>query len=153
MRLMNRFFSLFLILLLIGCAKGGPLTPTDTFMKIREAADRNDRETILNNLSSESLAKIDEFIRLSAKLNNTQLKAIAHSENIPAEKIKSMKPAECTALYFSRNRYGNSLADIFNEEIVAVDVEGASAVIKTSGGFELDFVREGPYWKFDLSRL
>jgi hypothetical protein len=64
-----------------------------------------------------------------------------------------MNPADCTALYFSRNRYGNSLADIFNDDIIAVDVNGSSAVVKTSGGFELDFVREGPYWKFDLSKL
>lgn len=153
MRIVFRIIPVIFMLLILCCARGGPLTPSDTFMVIRDAADRNDREVILKNLSSESLEKINEFIRLSAKLSDTQLRAIAHSENIPAEKIKSMKPSECTALYFSRNRYGNSLADIFNEEIVAVDVDGSSAIIKTSGGFELDFVREGPYWKFDLSRL
>lgn len=153
MHIVARISSLIFISLMLCCGKGGPLTPSDTFMVIRTAADRNDRELILQNLSSGSLEKIDEFIRLTAKLSDTQLKAIALSESIPVEKIKSMKPAECTALYFSRNRYGNSLADIFNEDIVAVDVIGSSAVIKTSGGFELDFVREGPYWKFDLSRL
>ncbi|GEM_PF-1219255 len=153
MRVLIRSIYICLVLSLICCAKGGPLTPSDTFMVIKNAADSNDREVIMQHLSSESLEKINEFIKLTAKLSDTQLKAIAHSENISPDKIRKMNPADCTALYFSRNRYGNSLADIFNDEIVAVDVRGSSAVIKTSGGYELDFVREGPYWKFDLSRL
>lgn len=153
MRLVFRSITVFLLLFILSCAKGGPLTPADTFMVIRSAADKNDRDVIFRNLSSESIKKINEFVSLTAKLNDTQIKAIAMSENIPAEKLKSMKPAECTTLYFSRNRYGHSLSDIFNEDIVAVDVNGDTAVVKTSGGFELDFVREGPYWKFDLSRL
>jgi len=153
MRVIIRFVPGLIVLLFLCCAKGGPLSPSDTFMAIKEAAERNDREVIMRHLSAESLEKIDQFIKLTVKLSDTQLKAIALSENIPVEKIRKMNPADCTALYFSRNRYGNSLADIFNDEIIAVDVIGSSAVIKTSGGFELDFVREGPYWKFDLSRL
>lgn len=153
MRVIIRFVPGLIVLMLLCCAKGGPLTPADTFAVIKNAVDRNDKEVIMQNLSSVSIEKIDEFISLTAKLSDTQLKAIALSENIPAEKIRKMNPADCTALYFSRNRYGNSLADIFNDEIIAVDVNGSSAVIKTSGGFELDFVREGPYWKFDLSKL
>lgn len=153
MPIIFRIMPAVFLLLILSCARGGPLTPADTFMVIREAADRNDRVVILQNLSAESLEKINEFINLTARLSDTQMKAIAMSENIPAEKLKSLKPEECTALYFSRNRYGHSLSDIFNEDIVAVDVSGSTAVIKTSGGFELDFVREGPYWKFDLSRL
>lgn len=153
MRVMVRFIYIFSLLSLLSCAKGGPLTPSDTFQVIKEAAGKNDREVLMRHLSTESLEKIDEFIKLTVKLSDTQLKAIALSENIPPDKIRNMNPADCTALYFSRSRYGNSLADIFNDEIVAVDVSGSSAVIKTSGGYELDFVREGPYWKFDLSRL
>ncbi|HOP63589.1 MAG TPA: hypothetical protein PK358_03780 [Spirochaetota bacterium] len=143
----------FVLLIAVSCGSGGPLTPSDTFKIIRKAADSNDRAVILKNLSAGSIEKINDFIRLTARLSDSQLKALALSENVPIEKISGMKPAECTALYFSRNRYGNSLADIFNEDIVSVDVKGKYAVIKTSGGYELDFVREGPYWKFDITRL
>lgn len=153
MHILMKYFPVIFLLMFLGCAKGGPLTPSDTFMVIKDAAERNDREVIMSHLSTGSIEKIDEFIKLTAKLSDTQLKAIAHSENIPVDKIRNMNPADCTALYFSRNRYGNSLADIFNDDIIAVDVNGSSAVVKTSGGFELDFVREGPYWKFDLSKL
>jgi hypothetical protein len=153
MHVLIRLFFLSTFLFLLGCANGGPLTPSDAFMVIKDAAEKNDRGVIMQHLSAESLDKIDEFIKLTVKLSDTQLKAIAHSENIPVDKIRNMNPADCTALYFARNRYGNSLADIFNDEIIAVDVNGSSAVVKTSGGFDLDFVREGPYWKFNLSKL
>jgi len=153
MHIVIRFISVLFISMILSCSKGGPLTPSDTFNVIKNAADRNDKEVLMLHLSSGSREKIDEFIRLTAKLSDTQLKAIAHSENISVEKIRNMNPADCTALYFSRSRYGNSLAEIFNDDIISIDVNGDSAVIKTSGGFELNFVREGPYWKFDLTNL
>ncbi len=153
MRILIKIFPVVLIAVLLSCAKGGPLTPADAFLEIRNCSVNNDRAGVLKSLSSESLKKIDTFIRLVAQLNENQIKILAAAENISTEKMKSLKPADCAVLYFNRNKKGINLTDIFSEDIIAVDVNGATAVVKTAGGFELDFVREGPYWKFDLSRL
>jgi hypothetical protein len=34
-----------------------------------------------------------------------------------------------------------------------MDVQGSRARLKTESGIELDFLREGPYWKYDMSEL
>jgi len=153
MRILRRTAAPLLLLLAISCSKGGPLTPAESFKMIRDAANRNDYGAVLLNLSSASHEKIRKFMALAGELNDMQRAGLAADSVVSADKLRNMKPADCLALYFAPGINGMNLRDIINEDIIAVDVEGSSAAVKTSGGFELDFVREGPYWKLDISRL
>jgi len=83
----------------------------------------------------------DQLSKLSVKFGYTE------------EKLRSLRISDSVALYFFSETTGVKLNRYFMESIVSVDVRGSKALVKTESGIELDFVREGPYWKFDLSDL
>ena len=37
-------------------------------------------------------------------------------------------------------------------KIIGIDVKGKKATIRVENGMELGFVKEGPYWKFDMEQ-
>jgi hypothetical protein len=64
-----------------------------------------------------------------------------------------MKESDAVSLYFFSDVTGIKLSRYFNENIVSIDIRGNRAAVKTESGIQLDFLREGPYWKFDMSNL
>ncbi|HQO39037.1 MAG TPA: hypothetical protein PK986_01085 [Spirochaetota bacterium] len=145
--------SLTLCILLFSCSRGGPLTPLDSFNEIRSAAERSDSEAILKNLSAASLAKIDSLDLMIKQMRDDQKITLANLYNCTPGRLNSMKRADYVSLYFSVKHSGTDLGAVFRDQVVTVDVEGRRALVRTAGGIELGFVREGPYWKLDISDL
>ena len=40
-----------------------------------------------------------------------------------------------------------------NSEIINIAIEKRKAIVMLVNGINLEFVKEGPYWKFDMTRL
>lgn len=141
------------VILLISCSGGGPLTPSDSFKLIKTAAEKNDSEMIAASLSSQSLAKIAELKTLISGMDSRQLDILAENYGFPRERLLALKDSDAVYLYFFSDKTGIKLGRYFDESIVSIDIRGNRAAVKTESGVELDFLREGPYWKFDLSSL
>ncbi len=135
-----------------GCTPGGPLTPADSFIAVRSAIEKNDIKKIGELISSESKNKIKRFLIIISALDKDQLNSAAEVYNIGADKLKNIDSYGALSLYFNPGAKLN-LRDIFKEDMLTVDVHDNRAVIRTESGYEIDFVREGPYWKLDLSEL
>lgn len=142
-----------LAVLIASCSKGGPLTPLETFGEIRSAVERSDSEAILKNLSAASIAKIDSLDMMIKQMRDDQKITLAKLYNCTPGKLNSMKRADYVSLYFFVKHSGTDLGAVFREQAVTVDVDGDRALVRTVSGIELGFVREGPYWKLDISDL
>ena len=153
MHLLIRSLILFVALYFcVGCTPGGPLTPSDSFIAIRSAIENNDIKEIGELISSESKNKIKRFLIIISTLDKDQLNSAAEVYNIGADKLKNIDSYGALSLYFNPGAKLN-LRDIFKEDMLTIDVYENRAVIRTESGYEIDFVREGPYWKLDLSEL
>ncbi len=150
--LIRVFLFSFMLCFVPGCKTAGPLTPVDSFIAVQRAIEANDIRLIGELVSKGTKEKVDYFRKTLSTLDKDQLIAIAKFYNIDSSKLSAIDFYGALSLYFSP-RSDLSLIKIFNEDISYVDIFGKKAVIRTQSGFEIDFVKEGPYWKLDLSEL
>lgn len=143
----------FFCLAVISCGHGGPLTPAEAFKNIQSAVERQDPEAIAGNISSAGIDKIGRLKDLISGLKTEQLDLVSSRFGYSPGKLRKMSSSDAVYLYFFSDRTGVMLGRYFKENIVSIDIQGDRAVIKTESGIELDFIREGPYWKFDISEL
>ena len=146
-------FQITLLLFIFSCSGGKPLTPVDSFKAIKQAVEMKDAEKIASCLSKESWAKTEKLRLLIKDMSNDQLSVLSENYGYTQEKLKNLKQSDAVFLYFFSDHTGIKLGRYFMEKIISVDIHGSKAVIKVESGIELDFVREGPYWKFDISDL
>lgn len=152
MYLLNRFF-LFFLLMLFSCGSGGALTPAGSFNAVKSAVEKQDSETIFVNLTEGSKSKIDKHNRMIKEMKTEQLAFISGKYGYSIEKLRNLKDSDAVSLYFFSDVTGVKLSRYFKESIVSIDIRGNRAAVKTESGIQLDFLREGPYWKFDMSNL
>jgi len=153
MRLLKKYFVLLLVLLTSCSSSGGALTPAESFNSLRSAVEKNDIETIVNLLTESSLAKISRHNQMLKEMRNEQLGIISGKYGYPIDKLRNLKASDAVSLYFFSDVTGIKLSRYFKESIVSIDIRGNRALVKTESGVELDFLREGPYWKFNMSNL
>ena len=139
-----------LFLFILSCSSGKPLTPVDSFKAIKHAVEVKDPEKIVSCLSKGSLEKTDKLNSLIKEMRNDQLAILSENYGYTQDKLRNLKQVDSAFLYFFSEHTGIKLGRYFMEKIISVDVYGSKAVIKVESGVELDFVREGPYWKFDM---
>jgi len=151
MQILKKFIILFLFI--VSCSGGKPLTPIDSFKAVKHATEKKDPEKIVSCLSKGSLEKIARLKLLIKNMTNDQLLILSEKYGYSQDKLKNLKPIDAVSLYFFSDHTGIKLGRYFMEKVISVDIHGVRAVIKVESGIELDFVREGPYWKFDMSEL
>ena len=151
MQILKKFIVLFLFI--VSCSSGKPLTPIDSFKAVKYATEKKDPEKIISCLSKESLEKITRLKLLIKDMSNDQLLILSEKYGYTQDKLNNLKPIDAVSLYFFSDHTGIKLGKYFMEKVISVDIHGLRAVIKVESGIELDFVREGPYWKFDMSEL
>lgn len=144
--------SIISVLAAAGCGSGGPLTPHESFLNIKEALRSNDIKIIGDNITGGSRVKVENFRLIISRLDNPQIGTLSQFYKYDAERLRNIDFNGALSLYF-RSEGKNSLRELFTREIVAVDIYGKKAILRLDNGVELDFKKEGPYWKFDLSDL
>jgi len=152
MHLLKKIY-LFILLTQAACGSGGPLTPVESFNGIRHAVEKNDSDVIVNYLTQSSLDKISKHNQMIRGMRSDQLAMLSVKYGYPQDKLLNMKTSDAVSLYFFSDAADIKLGRYFRENIVSIDIDGKLAFVKTESGIELDFIREGPYWKFDLSNL
>lgn len=145
--------SVLIFLFLVCCSGGKPLTPIDSFKAVKHAVEMKDSEKIVSCLSKASLEKTQRLNQFIRDMRNDQLLILSDNYGYTQDKLKNLKPVDAVYLYFFSDHTNIKLGRYFLEKPISVDIYGSSAVIKVESGIELDFIREGPYWKFDISGL
>jgi hypothetical protein len=145
-------FSL-LVLGAESCAPQGSLTPRRAFYDLREAFRKSDAAALESLLSRASLGKIKRAAALLAGLSAQQYASLSELYGIPAQRFERLSTRDFLRIFFTMERPGNVIGTALSYDIVGINREGGRAVVRVSNGMELAFVKEGPYWKFDLTGL
>ncbi len=135
-----------------GCTSHGPLTPEEAFRALARAHRNSDARAVMGLLSRGSLERIMRITRELSSMDGAQAEALASHLDIPADTVRDLSPAEYVLLQLRLGKRFNE--DIIREasslKIIGTDVKGDRASIRVENGMELFFVKEGPYWKFEL---
>ncbi len=147
------FFFCCLVILISGlnCKSQRPLTPGDAFYAVRKALLINDLDAVMDILSVGSIEKIKRTVKVISAMNDSQIRAFSGIYGIVPGEIKNFSAKRFVELYFKRR--DNIIYKAVKEDIVSIDVEGPKALIRVANGLMIDFVREGPYWKLDMSNF
>jgi hypothetical protein len=140
---------------LVSCKSSGPLSPEEAFVALRDAFIKSDAGKIEKLLSKRSILKIRKITGMISSMPDSQLEALARSFNTDAVTLKRLSVKDYLTLQLSlSNRISEDIfKEIIKNDIVGIDQKDSTANIRIENGMELVFVKEGPYWKFDMEEL
>ncbi|OHD68362.1 MAG: hypothetical protein A2W19_14175 [Spirochaetes bacterium RBG_16_49_21] len=146
------FFSL-LMMIVASCAPQGSLTPRSAFYDLRAAFQQSDAAAFERLLSQASYRKIRHITALFSRLNDRQHESLSALYKIPQERLQKLSVREYLKILLAMDRGRDVIGAAVSQRIVGINREGNRAVIRVENGMELAFVKEGPYWKIDLTEL
>jgi hypothetical protein len=155
MHLLRKIGLLGMTILLFSCKSEGPSSPEEAFDSFKSAYIKSDAAEIEKLLSERSKEKIRVIIKMISLMNETQLRALAKKFNTDADSLKnlSVKDYIIIQIYTGKLIEDDLFKEIVKNKIIGVDIKDRTGVARLENGMELAFVKEGPYWKFDMEEL
>ncbi len=137
----------------LACGARGPLTPQEAFRSLAGSYARRDAEAVMKLMSRPSIRAIDEIISRLNEMEPAQRASLAEHIGVPPERLWRLSRKGYMALQMELGAlHGNDpLRSARSQRIAGTTVNGAHATVRLDNGMELDFVKEGPYWRFDAS--
>ena len=144
-----------ILTLLLSCKSKGALTPEEAFKSLTSAYSKSDVEAVVKLLSLGSKEKIRKIIKMIASMNDTQLTSLSERFGVSVEKMKNLTVRDYMSIQLAIGKKlgGDIIIESNKYSIVGIDVKGERANVRVENGMELSFVKEGPYWKFDMEDL
>ncbi len=149
--LRSSLFLLLFPLLTLSCKPLGPLTPAESFAQLKKAAQGGDARKVVQLLSGKSMRKIENTVENLKSLDDQQAVNLSRIYGIGSDRIRNLSVEDFIRVYL--NIKGNILLQIVEQNPVAIDLKVPEAAIRVENGMTIYFVKEGPYWKFDFTRL
>jgi hypothetical protein len=142
------------VVLLVGvlsCTPRAALTPQAAFHDLKAACLKSDAAMLAKLLSSGSVKKITRMTALFSRMEDRQLEALSKKYGMPAGKLRHLGVADYCALILAEDSGLTGAAAA--GKMIGVNRDGNRASVRLANGMDIHFVREGPYWKFDLTAL
>ncbi len=149
--LINSFMPGILITAAFSCAPGGPMTPRDALFSLRVAFEKKDPDHLKKVLSSESLAEIERVCSLFNAMNGRQLEAAAARYRVSPQALKDLAARDYLKLILANQKGKGAIARAVAARPLSIRKGDKEAVFVLENGLEITFVKEGPYWKFDMT--
>jgi hypothetical protein len=143
----------FPVIAALSCAPHAAITPYDAFNDLKQAFRKSDATAFEHQLSRDSIRKVKQIIALFALMDDRQIRALAGLYEIPADRVTSLSVREYLRILLVTDRERNVIGAATSRPIVGINRKGNSAVVRVENGMELTFIKEGPYWKFDMTEL
>jgi hypothetical protein len=143
--------TLILLAMLTGsCISHGPLSPDQAASELQRAFASGDVLMTKRLMSAGSVEKIGIMIKSIARMSDEQVSAASRTFGIAPERMRAMTEDQFISLFIATQQ-----AVIFESPagVAAVKENEERAVVLLQNGNRLDFVREGPYWRFDLTEI
>jgi hypothetical protein len=153
MHILRSSWFLLIPIIVAGCKPQAALTPQAAFYDMKTAFQKSDAISLEHQLSSRSIKKIERMTLLFSRMNDRQLESLSRKYGVPSEKLRNLSVRDYCALALSMDRDRNVMGIATRHKIVGINREGNRATIRVENGMELVFVKEGPYWKFDMTGL
>jgi len=144
--------TIVILLLAAACTSGGPISPEEAARQLREAFAAHDAKALRSLLSKKSLEKVSLMVTSLKSIDGRQRENVARYYGFKPEALASLN-SEIFLSQYIKNESKKVLGTVLTSEIARVERGKTSARIHFEAGAALEFVREGPYWKFDLTKL
>lgn len=131
------------------CTPKGALTPGDAFSQLRRAYFTANSGEIVRLLSKDSKAKIRKMCLSYKNMREKQQKSLARHFDIPVNKIQNLSVKDYIQFFLLKDI--NRIIKKQDMHVERINRKNNQAVVYIKNGIELKFVKEGPYWKFDLT--
>jgi len=152
MRLLKSALVLLLpVIVIISCTPRAALTPQAAFHDLKEAFRKSDAAGLERQLSRDSVRKIRYMTGLFSRMDERQLDALSKKFKVSPERLKKLSVRDYCALTLALGKGSNAVGTATSRSVVGIDRKGSRAVVRVDNGMELPFVKEGPYWKFDMT--
>lgn len=135
------------------CKSGGPLTPEEAFYKLKYYVKSSKIDDFIVLLSTASIDKINKTKELFSMMPDEQIKVLSGHYGISEKDIKNLTVEGYVNIYFLHGKKNDIITRAINSEILSVNVVEKRAKITMENGHFLFFVKEGPYWKFEMGEL
>jgi len=143
----------FLVVIFTGCKPQAALTPQAAFYDLKNAFHKSDAAFLERQLSDRSVKKIRRMTLLFSRMEDRQLGSLSKKFGVSPERLKNLSVRDYCTLTLSLDRNRSIIGTATRHNIVGINREGNRATIRVENGMELVFVKEGPYWKFDMTGL
>lgn len=151
MPLLRPVIVLMLFAGIVSCAPGGAVTPREAFMQLRAAYLRSDTDALAQCLSKSSMDQFTRAMKLMGTMEEKRRDAVADLYGIPRQNLAKCTLKDVLDMHFKQEKLTPSVSRAVRFDIVDIERKHGRARVKVQNGMELMFVKEGPYWKFDLS--
>lgn len=136
----------------ISCKPVGALTPRQAFYDVKTAFETEDTLTLTKTLSQGSINKLNDICKKFAAMKPEQRIAAGELYGIDPNALASLTAEDALDITLASMRAdilgkGGSIAGVEQK-----DEEGVARVV-TEAGCEFNFVKEGSYWKWDISGI
>jgi len=140
---------------IISCKSQGALTPEEAFTSLRTAYSNSDSQGVVDILSKESIEKIRRVINMISNFGKNQLKCFSKITGLDTTSLMNLSVRDYISLQIAiGKRLGEDvIREASQYNIIEVAFKKNRAVIKVENGLELNFIKEGAYWKFDIDDL
>lgn len=139
-------------LFLYSCSPQGAVTPEMAHIMLRDAYRNSDSEMFTAQLSRKSIEKIQFILANIKKTDRGQCENIASKIGTDCDTLKKLTPVSYVSLQLSLDRKpgNNSIKNFLQSEITGKKSFPQKCTLVTANGMEINFVKEGPYWKLDF---
>ncbi len=144
-----------ILILFFSCSSDGPASPEEAFDHFKSAYVKFDGARMEKVLSERSKEKIRTIIKMFSLMDKSQLNALGKKFNKDADSLKNISVRDYLNIQISigKTTEDDLLREITKYKITGVDTGNGKASARLENGMELAFVKEGPYWKFDMEEL
>ena len=145
-------FLLFIIIVFISCAPSGPISPYDSFEQLKSALMQKDVAAIKNLLSANSIKKIKKTGEVFALMDKGQLVSVAASYKLSSNKLARLSVDDFLKIYIVKGR-DSIFEKIIEAYPLRIKKNANVAELFLNNGISVFFVKEGPYWKFNIDSI
>jgi hypothetical protein len=137
------------------CTPGGPLTVRDSFLQLKKAYRNNNSSLFLKTLSSRTRTRIEQHVVLIQQMPDKARGELAAQYNIKKEKFDQLtiKDYILIQITLQKKQQRDPSFKALQEKIHTIQSAKEEALIFTTSGVALRFVKEGPYWFCDFKNL
>lgn len=154
MKNFSLFALVFLALLASGCDQRGPVTHSQAFNALKAAYQGGNQAALSSLLSENSQTYISKIALAMSRLSESSKLHAAQKLGIEAKTFESISPEEYVELYLELNTsyQKDIVSQAIEKNVVSIAETEQNASYTMANNVKLYFVKEEPYWKFDLER-
>ncbi len=153
MRLFKFIILLFVVAGFINCNPAAPLTPEESFLNVKNSFLAEDSVRLSGLMSESSIKNFNSMLFIIQKGDKKQLEYISKKYSITETAVKSLNLNRYISLLIKYEKKYPVIWKILQQKIHSIEKNGNSAKIYVENGMFLFFVKEGPYWKIDLTNM